>query len=306
MRKQRVTQWLSPAILTLACGVATASQSNADSHAGVQVDMLDCAGLPCITLQFATGRPLKVLLDSGNASSVLDLGEAKALGLPLEPYKGRDGKVVPDYFTTTVADVKLGSLSLPPVRFVVIDLQPSIGDGTTPPSNGTLSYLALKDRVVTLDYRRHRVRISQTGAEVAAPKDAGTLTYPTFGKKGPSIVATSGFEVNGKSITVQVDTLYAGTLLIYPTSVGKLGLDAEAAGVEVRRFPFTDDGVDMIRGKASEESFGNKPLKKNAALYFATPKVHLPDGMFDGTVGGELFAGHSITFDFHANRFWIG
>jgi hypothetical protein len=50
-----------------------------------------------------------------------------------------------------VADVKLGSVSLPPVKFLVNDLQKSIGDGTVPPSNGFLSYLALKDRVVTLD-----------------------------------------------------------------------------------------------------------------------------------------------------------
>lgn len=306
MRRQLVTRRLSLAALTLACSIATATPSKADSNAGARIEMLDCAGLPCIMLQLATGRPVKVLLDSGDATSLLDLGEAKALGLPLEPYKGHDGKTVPGYFTTTVADVKLGSLSLPPVTFMVIDLQKSIGNGTAPPSNGFLSYLALKDRVVTLDYRRHRVTISRTGAEVTAPHDAGTLTYPTFGQKGPPIVATTGFQVNGKSITVQVDTLYAGTLLIYPTSVGKLGLDAEAAGVKVRRFPFTDDGVDMIQGRANDESFGNKTLKKNAALYFATPKVHLPDGMFDGTVGGELFVGHSITFDFHANRFWIG
>jgi hypothetical protein len=41
------------------------------------------------------------------------------------------------------------------------------------------------------------------------------------------------------------------------------------------------------------------------ALYFATRKVHLPDGMFDGTVGNELFLGHVLTLDFHANRFWM-
>jgi hypothetical protein len=306
MRKQSATQRLSLTALILACSIATATQAKADSNAGTQVDMLDCAGLPCITVQLAAGKPVKLLLDSGDATSLLDLGEAKAFGLPLEPYKGHDGKVVPGYFTTTVAEAKLGSLSLPPVKFLVIDLQKSIADGTTPPSNGFLSYLALNDRVVTLDYRRHRVTISATSAEVAAPNDAGTLTYPTFGQKGPPIVATTGFAVNGKPITVQVDTLYAGTLLIYPTSVGKLGLDAEAAVVKLRKFPFTDDGVDMIEGKASEESFDNKTLKRNAALYFATPKVHLPDGMFDGTVGGELFQGRSITFDFHANRFWIG
>jgi len=306
MRKQLVSHRLSLTALILACAIVTATQARADGNAGTEVDMLDCAGLPCITLQLVAGKPLKLLLDSGDATSLLDLGEAEAFGLPLEPYTGHDGKLVPGYFTTTVAEAKLGSLSLPPVKFLVFDLQKSIAEGTTPPSNGFLSYLALKDRVVTLDYRRHRVSISETSAEVAAPRDAGTLTYPTFGRKGPRIVATTGFAVNGKPITVQVDTLYAGTLLIYPTSVGKLGLDAEAAAATVRRFPFTDDGVDMIEAKASDESFGNKILKRNAALFFATPKVHLPDGMFDGTVGGELFRGRRITFDFHANRFWIG
>jgi hypothetical protein len=52
-------------------------------------------------------------------------------------------------------------------------------------------------------------------------------------------------------------------------------------------------------------SFVGKDLASDAPLYFATPQVHLPDGMFDGTVGVELFTGHSVTFDFHANRFWI-
>src|ERR1700730_15761500 len=134
MRKQLVTKGRSLAALALACSIATAAQSKADSNAGAQVDMLDCAGLPCIILQLPRGTPLKVLLDSGDATSLLDLGEAKALGLPLETYKGHDGKVVPGYFTTTVADVKLGSVSLPPVKFLVIDLQKSIGDCTAPPS----------------------------------------------------------------------------------------------------------------------------------------------------------------------------
>ena len=306
MHTQLASQRLCLIALTLACGIATAGPAKVDRNSGTQVDMLDCAGLPCITVQLAAGEPVKLLLDSGDANSLLDLGEAKALGLPLEPYKGHDGKMVPGYFTTTAAEAKLGSLSLPLVKFLVLDFQKSIANGTTPPSNGFLSYVVLKDRVVTLDYRRHRVTISATNAEVTAPNDAGTLTYPSFGQKGPPIVATTGFAVNGKPITVQVDTLYAGTLLIYPTAVAKLGLDAEAAVVKIRKFPFTDDGVDMIEGKAGEESFGNRTLKKNAALYFATPKVHLPDGMFDGTVGGELFRGRNITFDFHANRFWIG
>jgi hypothetical protein len=61
----------------------------------------------------------------------------------------------------------------------------------------------------------------------------------------------------------------------------------------------------MIEGTALAESFGMKELKRDVAVYFATPKVHQPDGMFDGTVGHELFAGHVLSLDFHAHRFWM-
>jgi hypothetical protein len=299
MGTRSIRKGLCSAALALACGGAVAASDS------TRVDLLDCAGLPCVTLQFGAAKPVKLLLDSGDATSLLDMGEAKALGLPLEPYKNHEGKVIPGYFTTKVTNATLGRLVLPPVTFLVLDLQKSVDGGTFPPSNGLLSYVELKDRVVTLDYHRHRLEISDTGMTVAAPKDAGTLTYPTFGQKGPHIVATTGFQVNGKSIVVQVDTLYSGTMLIYPTSVTKLGLDSQAAATGIRKFPFTDDGVEMIEGQANNESFAGRDLMRDAPLYFATPKVHLPDAMFDGTVGGGLLAGRRVTFDFHSNRFWV-
>jgi hypothetical protein len=300
MRKQVTSYQLCCLTLVLASVGRLAA-----ARASEPIEMLDCSGLPCVSLKLGAGKPLKLLFDSGDATSILDVADAKKLGLSLQPYKKKDGTVVPDYFSAQVTNAMLGSIALPSVRFLVLDLQKSIGKGEAPASNGFLSYLAFKDRVVTLDYRRHRVTISDAGAEIAAPQGAGSMTYPTFGQKGPPIVATTGFLVNGRPVTVQVDTLYAGTMLIYPTSVEKLSLDGQAGSIRVRRFPFTDSGVDMIEGKADRESFGDKDLLKDAPLYFATPQVHLPDGMFDGTVGGELFWGRSITFDFHANRFWI-
>jgi hypothetical protein len=111
--------------------------------------------------------------------------------------------------------------------------------------------------------------------------------------------------MNGKDVSVQVDTLYTGTMLIYPTSVDRLGLQAQAASKQTDMFHFTDGGVDMVRGQASDESFGTKTLLANAPLYFATPNVHTPDGMFDGTVGAALFAGHVVNLDFRGNRFWL-
>jgi hypothetical protein len=286
-------------------GANAGATKGAGTNTGAGVNMLDCGGFACITLELGAGKSVKVLFDSGNVRSILDLAQAKALGLPLGPYT-RDGKVVPDRYTTEVTNASVGKTLLPSVKFVVVNLQKFVDQGQIPPAQGLLSYTALKDRVLTLDYGQRHVTISDWTSVKVPTKNTGLITYPTFGQDGPAIVATTGFQVNGRPIRVQVDTLYGGTLLIYPTSVEKLGLTAQARSSKTRRFPFTDGGVDMIEGKASKESFGGTDLLSEAPLYFATPQVHLPDGMFDGTVGVGLFIGRSVTFDFHANRFWIG
>jgi hypothetical protein len=276
------------------------------AHAATQLDMLNCSGLPCVNVQLASGKTTTLMLDTGNAVSMLDLKQARDLGLTLEPYKTDDGKVVPDYFLAKVTDAKLGDQTLAPVTFLVVDLSKSLDKGVFPQSAGTLSYVDLKDRIVTLDYRHHKVEISGSNpASIDPPKNAATLSYPTFGHHGPPIVATTGFSVNNQPITVQIDTLYTGSMLIYGTSIQKLNLTTQAGSSIKMNFPYTDGGVDMLEGTASHESFNGKTLLARAQLFFPTPKVHQPDGMFDGTVGNELFNGHRLTFDFPANRFWI-
>jgi hypothetical protein len=131
------------------------------------------------------------------------------------------------------------------------------------------------------------------------------LSYPTFGSQGPPIVASSGFSVNGIAVTVQVDTLYSGTMLIYPTAVAKAGLAQQSLSKHLRKFPFTDGGVDMAEATVDKEAFGARELLTHAPVYFVTPQVHLPDGLFDGTVGVGLFKDRVVTFDFRANRLQI-
>jgi hypothetical protein len=43
--------------------------------------MLDCAGLPCVDGTLASGKHLKMLIDTGDVNSVLDTHVAKELGL---------------------------------------------------------------------------------------------------------------------------------------------------------------------------------------------------------------------------------
>jgi hypothetical protein len=157
-----------------------------------------------------------------------------------------------------------------------------------------------------LDYRDKKVGVSEPlFTDPPCPKICGTLTTPTFGRHGPPIVVSTGFWVNDQPITAQIDTLFTGTMLIYPTSVEKLGLQNEARSTRKQFFKYTDDGVEMIEGASASESFGKVVVRKKAPVYFATPSVHLPDGMFDATVGHGFFAGAALWLDFHGMKSWM-
>ena len=270
-----------------------------------EVQLSDCSGLPCASFDLGQGKSATLLIDTGNSHGVLDTETAKSMGLTLTPYISRSGKEIPNVYKTTLSDIKLGGQSLGETELLVMDVKKDVADGSLPKADGAISYTSFKNRVVTLDYRQHKMFFTGSGASVTAPAGSGELTYPTFGQKGPPIVVASGFSVNGKPVSVQVDTLYSGTMLIYSAAADKLSLSGQAAGTRMRKFPFTDGGVDMVEGEADKEGFAGKTLLSSAALYFPTPDVHQPDGMFDGTVGAELFAKHRLTLDFNANKVWL-
>jgi hypothetical protein len=175
-----------------------------------------------------------------------------------------------------------------------------------PAADGVLSYTAFKDRLLELDYERRTVHMTERlDTDLPCPGFCGKLTTPTFGKNGPPIVVTTGFLVNAQPVTAQVDTLFSGTMLIYPGAVEKLGLQEEAKTTKKRFFNYTDDGVDMLEAQSKQETFGELVLARSAPLYFTTPSVHLPDDMFDATVGHELFQHSVLSLDFHGMKLWI-
>jgi len=265
-----------------------------------KLQLLDCSGLPCVDATLQSGRKIRLLIDTGNVNSVVDSTVAKELGITVDPLLGRDGKPRAGYGSSVLQDLRLGDSEFGDLRVVVMDLATDIKRGRMPVSDGTVAYTAFKDRLLVIDYQKHRLSYSEKlSAAIPCGDSCGTMTTPTFGKKGPSILVTTGFEVNGKPISAQIDTLFAGSMLIYPTSIEKLELKDAAKSERKQFFNFTDDGVEMIEGTAKSESFGEKMLAVNAPLYFATPAVHLPDGMFDGTVGHALFKSSVLWLDLH-------
>jgi hypothetical protein len=268
--------------------------------------MLECSGLPCVDIVTDQGKHLRMLIDTGNASSIVDTAVAKEIGLATTPVTGQDGKAVDGYARAALNGVMLGDAPLGTVKLLVADLAQYIKRDRVPKCDGTLAYTAFKNRLLELDYKKKTVRVSAAlTADLKCPGFCGDITYPTFGKQGPPIVVATGFTVNAKPLTVQIDTLFSGTMLVYSPSVDKLGLTSQSASSEKEFFRYTDDGVDMIKSQADDESFGSHVLAKGAPVFFPTPDVHQPDGMFDGTVGHGLFKDIVLTLDLHANHLWI-
>jgi Aspartyl protease len=264
-----------------------------------------CDGLPCIDAQTG-GKHLRLAIDSGDPNSVLDVKVAQTLGLTLQPVNGEDGKPITGYQQATATNLVIDGITFKKIDFLIIDLSKAMSTGTIPHVDGTLAYGDFKDRILQLDYPAGTLSLSDPlTTPTKCPSACGDISLITFGHHGPPIVTTTGFTVNGKPIAVQIDTMFSGTLLIYPTSVDKLGLATEAQSKTSEHFPFTDGGVDMFQSKASKVGFDSRTLTTQAPLYFAGPKVHLPDGLFDGTVGAALLVTHKITFNFHDNKFWL-
>jgi len=262
------------------------------------VDLLDCDGVPCINATI-NGQAVKLGIDSGNADSVLDAKVASALGIkPSEP--PRSGAPF-GMFRMTLPPVQIGGAALPSGPGIAMDLGPMIEQKQVPHLDGTLAYTAFKDRVVQLDFAAHKLRISDPDEKTQTNSSCDKMELITFGKEGPPIVVAHGFELNGQKVTAQVDTMFTGSLLVYTASIEKLGVSAESKTEETELFPLTDGGVQMKVAAAKQEAFHGSPLSSGAPkLYFPTPDVHEPDGLFDATVGLALFRDAVVTFDFRA------
>lgn len=287
---------VAAALAVLVLAVDARAQSPGSVTYEVDVPMIAAdGGLPCLQVQVADGTSALFAVDTGNTRAVVDTKVAKAAGLSLVALPP---PVPSDVFKTSLPALHVGTLALPVEKALVADfaknqLPADLG--------GTLGYTVFKDRVVQLDFISHRIRISALlTAPAQLPGRVDSWSAITFGKQGPPIVVARGFEVEGKPITAQVDTMYTGTTVIYDASIARLGFSGLAATKETEFFPLTDGGVKMLAVRVPSESFRGAALGgDNPKLYFPTPGVHQPDALFDGTVGLDLLKHSILTLDFH-------
>jgi hypothetical protein len=262
------------------------------------IPLLDCDGTPCIEVRIGSGAPVRLGIDTGNVDSVLDTNVVDSAGLKHgDPPKGLPAGMFP----TQIPALHLGDVTLTNVPAMGWDLTELIAQKQMPQAAGTLAYPAFKDRVMQLDYVAHRFRLSEPlTAALPCTGACDKISLITFGKDGPPIVVAQGFELNGEKVSSQIDSMYTGSMLIYTASIEKLSLSGAAKTTDVRLFPLTDGGVNMKLAPAQKEGFrGTTLAQAGAKVYFPAEAVHEPDGLFDATVGLELFRDAVVTLNFH-------
>lgn len=285
--------------LTQMSAIALAAQNARQTRFATEVPLLDCGGTPCVEARVGSGPVLKMVIDTGNADSVLETALAK--GADLKPIGSLPAGAPEGMYRTKIPSICVGEVKLENVPATAMVLGDMIAQNQMPAVDGTLAYTAFKDRVVQLDFAAHKLRISEV---LTAPSPCvgacDKISLIKFGKEGPPIVVANGFEINGQHVTAQVDTMYAGSLLVYTASVEKLHLAEAAKTTKSRDFPLTDGGVQMKEATADKEGFHGVSLGPRIPLvYFPTPDVHEPDGLFDATVGLDLFYNTVLTLNFH-------
>ena len=286
---------LSRYLPLLCLGLAGAAQAAPAFVTEIPFD--DCKGMICIQARMDDGKPATLILDTGDATSMISLEAAKAHGWTVKPYVGWDGKPVDGLFDAGTHSVGLGELSQP-VHFLAISAEDQGSQGLF---DGNLVYRAFMDRVLQIDYPHRRLRVSAvltgTPTQAGAP---GKLEIVNFHKWGPPIVVGSPFTINGKTVRAQIDSAYTGTMLVYSAAIGPLGLSTLSKQGKGEFFPFTDGGVNMLAAPARSEGFADRVLATaGAVVYFPTKGVHEPENPFEATVGNALFKDSVVTLDFH-------
>lgn len=276
----------------------------------IEVPLLDCAGLPCVDLTSGSGKTVRLLVDLGEANAYLETKAAQALGVELRALKGSDGGDISQVQQTIVPGARLGDLPLGDFPFMVLDTaqQPDqSGQKSEPlPGDGALSYGAFKNRLVEIDLRSHVLRVSEPQAEAGrCRQECSDLVIQHVGQWGPVTLTTDGFSVNGQAVDVQLDTLFTGTMLIYPGSVEKLGLKKQSKAKPKELFPYIQSGVKLARADEGTVSFRSVALLQDGPLYFGSKDANLPAVRFDATAGMGLLSRATATFDFKGMHFWM-
>ena len=289
-----------------------------------EVPLLDCSGLPCLEMTSRSGKTIKLVIDTAEPNSFLDVKVAQTLDSNVKPIKADNDADISQIQQSTVAGAKIGDLPMGDFPFLAIDTTPEANPHQpklplsrdpsrakqTPafPADGALGFRAFENRILQIDYPHHKVRLSEpVDQPQPCPQTCTDLVIKHFGNYGPVTLTTTGFSVNGQPLDVQIDAEFSGTMLVYPDSVKKLGLKKLAKAKQKSFFPFLQGGLKLAEAEGGGTvTYQSLQLGQELPIYFFdSSDAHTNPVNFGATVGSGLFVHLTAVFDFKGKHFWV-
>lgn len=276
-----------------------------------EVPLLSCSGIPCVELTSSKVNVMRVAIDLASVNAYLNAGTAKDRGLPMTPWQSANGKPIAELQQTTVPGARIGDVPLGDFPFVVTDIGTDQTTGKKKdvwfPADGALAMGSFQNRRVQLDFNRHVLRISDPLTDaLPCPRDCGELKSQPSSPHGPLTLVAHGFEIEGQPVSAQIDTMFTGTMLVYPSTLSKLDTSTWQRSKHKEEFPFAQGGVKLLRAQPVDYTFDKDPLLGDAPVYLWNEKESAaPPTTFDVTTGTTLLSRALFTFDFRAWKVWM-
>jgi hypothetical protein len=275
-----------------------------------EVPLINCSGLPCVELTSKV-NVMRLVIDLSSVNAYIDLKSAQKRGLTSTPLQSSGGSSIPDVQQTVVSGAKLGDLLLGDFPFMVFDMTSDKASGKKKdvsfPADGALAFGSFKNRRIQIDWNRHVLRISEPMQNpLACPRNCSDLILQRFGGYGPPTLTANGFEIDGRPVSAQIDTLFTGSMLLYPPTEQAFDLKNLDKTKHKEEFPFTQGGLRLTRAISVRYTFDRDALLDDASVFLWNGKEEMaPKVSFQATVGTDLLSRALFTFDFKANKLWM-
>ena len=261
-------------------------------------------GVIRLDVDLGASRAAKLVLDTGNPSSALDLDAARSFGLKPEP--GQKKKMgaeadAPDYYLLNPGQVRLGLEPLAGVVFAAAPLSKPLADRYGITCDGTLGYGAFKGRVLQIDYGARKLRLLDAAPATTASAASLPIHWRPYQKGAPPLVTVDKLRIGSRPFCAQVDTFFAGSLILFPSKLG--GLDPSAArGVPTMYYEQSNLSAARLKEAAA---LGTATLSAGEILYVAGKAAHTPQTEIAVVLGNAFFHDSVVTFDFQGDRLLI-
>ena len=243
-------------------------------------------------------NPVVGALNTGFTVSLIDSKRWTTLGGPhLEPVNG--------YAVISDAMVIDGT-PLATAKLVLADGLDTDNQKLGVDADVLLGFDAFKGHVLTINFPNATMFLRTGAAAPASPTPtsagpgAAVLTFEQYQPRSPKLLTFDGFAVNGTPITVQLDTMWTGNAILFPTKFATTPAFAPS-GAPSRTY---EEG-DLSAVTVNNVTFAGKPFATDLIAYVPAGKASVPTTRLAGVVGTGMFSGRVVTLDFGAGTIAI-